>query len=155
MLPYLIYTLPPVLKPPCSSSIKPSFTLWTLVTKVPEYIFPTTLNKLNSQYLLHSAFSTLHLYSGTITVDFQSSGETLLSKAISHSLQILSTTTKSRIFYYISRDLILNCSLTFLKLPHSYVKLCSTIPLPPKQIPLRTPSQSHLWTATCSWVSIL
>ena len=36
----------PALKPPCSSSIQPSVTLRTLSTRIPAYMFPTTLNKL-------------------------------------------------------------------------------------------------------------
>ena len=67
------------------------------------------------------------LDSGTITPDHQSSETTLLSKAILHNLQIQSTPPVTSIFYRLSCDLILTCSLSILELAHSHINLrCSS-----------------------------
>ena len=87
----------PSLKPPYTSSIKPSVTLQTL-SKILAYIFPSMLNKLFKPIIL--AFL---IYLCTV-----------------EQLQQIST------FYHFSCDLILTCSLSIFELAHSHLNLSSS-----------------------------
>ena len=119
---------------------------------IPACIFPATLKKLIPLQLLQSFLSPLPLCSGTIRADIQSFGTNPLSKAILHSLQIQSTTLSPPTFYHLSCDLILTCSLSILKLSHSYLNLILLIGSHPKQLPLRTLSMPHMWNTICIYI---